>query len=130
MGTPSPVDLQAEGTAFALSILAGLGSRSSVERSSLTTPRGVGGLQLASVVECVVGAVSSELIFLLNGRTLASDIARDSLQDAMFSDHVSTDFMSGLVPKAMAFLAGYLYLRHCCCGQAGLYNVRQPCLQA
>ena len=62
---------------------------------------------MASVVECVVGAVSSELMFLLNGRTLASDIARDSLQDAMFSDPVSSDFMYGLVPKAMAFLAGY-----------------------
>ena len=54
-----------------------------------------------------MGAVSGELIFCLNGRTLASDIARDSLQDAMFSDPVSTDFMYGLLTKAMAFLAGY-----------------------
>ena len=45
-------------------------------------------------------------MFLINGRTLASDIARDSLQDAMFSDPVSTDFMYGRVPKAMAFRAG------------------------
>ena len=62
---------------------------------------------MASVVECVVGAVSSELMFFVNGRTLASEIARNSLQDAMFSDPISTDFMYGLVTKAMAFLASY-----------------------
>ena len=66
--------------------VAGLGSRSSVERASLRAPRCVGGLQLASVVECAVGAVSSELMFLVNGSTLASDLARDSLQEAMLSD--------------------------------------------
>ena len=73
----------AEDTAFGLAILAGLGTRSSVERSSFTAPRRVGGFQLASVAECAVGAVSSELMFLLNGSTLASDLARDSLQGAM-----------------------------------------------
>ena len=84
VGTPLPADLHAEDTAFSLSILAGLGTRSTAERSSLTAPRCVGGLQLASVVECVAGAVASELMFLLNGRTLASDIARDSLKDAIY----------------------------------------------
>ena len=66
----------------------------------------VGGLQLASIVECVVGAVASEFMFLLNGCTLASDIGRDSLQDATHADPNATDFTHGLVPKAMAFLAG------------------------
>ena len=83
------------------------GTRPSAERSTLTAPRCVGGLQLASVVECVAGAVASELMFLLNGRTLASDIARDSLKDAMYADPVATEFTHGLLPKAMAFFAGY-----------------------
>ena len=88
-GQSPPVSLHAEDTAFAVAILAGLGIRSSVERTRLTAPRCVGGLQLASVVECAVGAVSSELMFLLNGSTLASDLARDTLQEAMLSpvDH-------------------------------------------
>ena len=106
VGTPSPESLHAEDSAFALAILAGLRTRSSVERSSLTAPRCVGGLQTASVVECAVGAVSSELMFL-NGRTLASDLARDSLQEAMLSDPLTTDFTDGLVSKAMRFLSGY-----------------------
>ena len=107
VGIPSPVDLHAEDTAFSFSILAGLGTRSTAERFSLTAPRCVGGFQLASVMECVTGAVASELMFLLNGRTLASDIARDSLRDAMYADPFTTDFIYGLVPKAMAFLAGF-----------------------
>ena len=61
------------------------------------------------MVECVVGAVSSELMFLLNGRTLASDIARDSLQDAMFSDPVSTDFMYGLAQQLLRFLQAIVF---------------------
>ena len=62
---------------------------------------------MASVVESVTGAVASELMFFLNGRILASDIARDSLKDAMYADRNTADFTYGLVPKAMAFLAGY-----------------------
>ena len=111
VGTPSPSSLHAEDNAFALAILAGLCIRASVERSSLTAPRSVGGLQLASVVECAVGSVSSELMFLLNGGTLASDLARDALQEAMLSDPLTTDFSDGLVLKAMRFLSGYgIYL--------------------
>ena len=62
---------------------------------------------MASVAECVAGAVSSEVMFLLNGRALASDIARDLLKDAMYADPNTADLTYGLVPKAMAFLAGY-----------------------
>ena len=79
----------------------------STERTSITAPRFVGGLQLASIVECVTGAAASELMFLFNGCTLASDIARDSRQDAMHADPNLTYFTHGLVPKATAFLAGY-----------------------
>ena len=114
VGTPSPESLHAEDSAFALAILAGLGTRSSVERSSLTAPRCVGGLQIASVVECAVGAVSSELMLFLNGLTLASDLARGPLQEAMLSDPLTTDFTDGLVSKAMRFLSGYgIYLIVC-----------------
>lgn len=104
--TPSPADLHAEDTAFLYSILAGMGARSTTERPSLTAPRCVGGLQLPSIVECVVGAVASEPMFLLNGRTLATDIARDSLKEAMYVDPNTVDLTYGLVLKAMAFLAG------------------------
>ena len=111
VGIPSPSNLHAEDNAFAVAVLAGLGSRVSVERSSFTAPRNVGGLQLASVVECAVGAVASELMFLLNGNTLASVLARDALREAMLSDPLTTDFEDGLVLKAMRFLSGYgIYL--------------------
>ena len=49
-------------------------------------------------------------MFLLNGRTLASDIARDSLKEAMYADPVATDFTYGLVPKVMAFLVVIEYM--------------------
>ena len=59
-------------------------------------------------MECVAGAVASELMFFLNGRTLASDIACDSLKEAMYADLDATDFTHGLLPKAMVFLDGYV----------------------
>ena len=62
---------------------------------------------MASVVECVIGAVASEFMFLFNSCILASDISRDSLKNAMYADPNATDFTHGLVPKAMAFLAGH-----------------------
>ena len=50
-------------------------------------------------------------MFLLNGGTLASDLARDALQEAMLSDPLTTDCSDGLVLKAMKFLSGYgIYL--------------------
>ena len=67
VGTPAPMHLRSEDSAFLLSVLARLGTRSSVDRMSFTAPRGVGGLQLASVVECVVGAVASDLRFFSTG---------------------------------------------------------------
>ena len=105
MGIPLPADLHAEDSAVFVSILAGLGARASTERSRITASRSVGGVQMASVVECVTGAVASAGTFFLNGCILASDISRDSLNDAMYADPNSTDFTYGLVPKAMAFLA-------------------------
>ena len=107
VGIPLPADLHATDNAFSFSILAGLGALAATERSSFTAPRTVGGFQLASVVECVTGAVASEDMFILNGRTLAPGIARESLKDARYADPNTTDFTHGLVPKAMAFLAGY-----------------------
>ena len=62
---------------------------------------------MASVVECVVGATASELMLILNGRNVATDIARDSLKEAMCADLNTTDFTYGRLPKAIAFLAGY-----------------------
>ena len=101
---PLPADLHAEDIAFSFSILAGLGARASTERPSLTAPRRIGGFQMASVVECVIGAVASEFMFLLNSCILASDISCDSLKNAMYADPNATDFTYGLVPKAMAVL--------------------------
>ena len=65
VGIPLLADLHAEDIAFSFSILAGLGARASTERSSLIAPRCVGGVQMASVVECVTGAVASELMLSL-----------------------------------------------------------------
>ena len=107
MGTPAPSHLHAEDTAFLLVVLARLGIRSSVDRMSFTAPRSVGGLQLASVVECVVCAVASERLFLLNGCTLASQLARDSLREVVMADPMTSDVVYSFVPKAMAFLASY-----------------------
>ena len=107
VGTPPPALLHEEDTAFLLLVLSCLGSRSSVQRMSMTAPRSIGGLQLASVVECVVASVASELLFLLNGTTLASQLARDSLRAAMVCDLASPDIGLGLVSLAMDFLAGY-----------------------
>ena len=95
VGTPAPSHLHAEDSAFLLVVLARLGTRSSVDRMSLAAPRSVGGLQLASVVECVVGAVASELLFLLNGCTLASQLARDSLREVMMADPMTSDVGHG-----------------------------------
>ena len=59
------------------------------------------------MVDCVVASVASELLFLLNGTTLASQLARDSLRAAMVCDPASPDIGLGLVSMAMDFLAGY-----------------------
>lgn len=69
--------------------------------------RAAGGLQLPSVVECMVARVACELLALLNGSAQASTVVRDSLPEGMLVDPaVAVDF-SGLVPNAMRFLAGY-----------------------
>ena len=50
VGTPSASSLHSEDSAFFLLVLSRLGARSSLERISLTAPRNIGGLQLASIV--------------------------------------------------------------------------------
>ena len=86
VGTPFPKDLHMDDTAFYHSILTALGTRQTADRSSLTASRAVGGLQLPSIVEAVVSGVANEIMYLLNGDTTASKIARHALRISMFED--------------------------------------------
>ena len=52
-------------------------------------------------------SAASEIVFLLNGNTLASNIAGDTLKKSMFADPEKFDNNFGLIPKAMSFLTGY-----------------------
>ena len=76
VGTPLPRDLHHEDTAFFHSVLTALGTRQTAERLSLMAVRSVGRLQLPSDVEAVVSGVGNEVMYLLNGNTTASKIAR------------------------------------------------------
>ena len=107
VGTPPPSSLHDEDTSFLLLVLSRLGARSSLERMSLTAPRNIGGLQLPSIVECTVASIASELLYLLNCTTLASQLARDSLLFAMMEDPSTLLSAVGFVSRAMTFLAGY-----------------------
>lgn len=69
--------------------------------------RSVGGVQVASVTECVVSAVAWDIIALLNGSTTSSTLARDSLREAMSLPGAEADGVCGLVVNALRFLAGY-----------------------
>ena len=64
-------------------MLQGLGVRLSAERAGLLVSRAAGGLQLPSVVECMVARVACELLAPLNGSAQASTVARDSLLEGM-----------------------------------------------
>ena len=46
--------------------------------------RSVGELKLPSVVEAVVSGVANEVIYLVNGGTTASKIARHTLKESMY----------------------------------------------
>ena len=107
VGTPSAASLHSEDSAFFRLVLSRLGARASLERVSLTAPRNIGGLQLASIVEYAVASVASEALYLLNGLTLASQLARDSLRFAMNEDPGSLTASTGLICRALTFLAGY-----------------------
>ena len=65
------------------------------------------GLQFASLVEGAVSSVASELVFLLNGKTMASCLARDALKEAVYTHPIKIHNNLGLISKAMSFLAGY-----------------------
>ena len=69
--------------------------------------RSVGGVQVASVTECVVSAVAWDIIALLNGSTTSSTLARDSLREAMSLPGAEADGVCGLVVNALRFSAGY-----------------------
>ena len=95
-----------EDTAFYHSILTALGTRQTADRSSLTATRAVGGLQLRSTVEAVVSDVANGIMYLLNGDTTASKIARHALNISMFEDpsKVSMDFGTVNRCRAIAFM--------------------------
>ena len=59
------------------------------------------------MVECVVSRVASEILFILNGNSLASGIARGTLREAMLTDPDEVNNSVGFIQKALCFLAGY-----------------------
>ena len=64
-----------------------------------------------SIFEGLVSAVSSDLLVLLNGTSQSSQVARDSLRHAMWVPADDAESTSGIVVRALRFLAGYgLYL--------------------
>ena len=84
-----------------------MGVRRSAERVSTLAPYSAAGLQLASCVECVVTAVAKDIIGLLNGTDLTSQLTRDAVQSAMDMPHHQVDNRNDMVCKALRFLAGY-----------------------
>ena len=95
-------DLHSEDTAFYHHILS-IGNRNTAEKVSLTAQRSAGGLQLASMVECAVSSVATELLFLFNGNPIASGLARDSFREAMETDPEEAPRFTGLVALAIRF---------------------------
>ena len=57
------------------------------------------------MVECAASSVASDLLFLLIGNPPASVLASDSLIEALHVDPDGARRLTGLVPRAMAFLA-------------------------
>ena len=107
IGTPQPKDVHFEDTAFYHSVQIAFGTRQTAERSSLTAVGSVGGLQLPRVVEAVASGVANEVLYLLNGNTTASKIARHALKESMYEKPNEVDTTFGLVNRALTFLAGY-----------------------
>ena len=63
------------------------------------------------MVECMVTAVASDLLVLMNGNPTASHLARAELRVAMQVHPAEASAQQGLVCRAMLFLAGYgIYL--------------------
>ena len=111
IGIPCPLSLHMQDTDLQLLILKRLQVRCSVERVSLLAARGSGGLQMPSMVECMVTAVASDLLLLMNGNTTASHLARAELRVAMQVHPAEASAQQGIVCRAMLFLAGYgIYL--------------------
>ena len=111
LGIPAPADLHREDAAFHRLLHASLGTRSTSERVSLSAPRATGGLGVPLVTEMLVAAVASDLLTLLNGRSQAADVARDTLRLAYEAQPAEVAQHEGLVTQAMRFLAGYgLYI--------------------
>ena len=107
IGIPAPQSLHDQDTELQLLILARLQVRSTAERMSLLAPRGIGGVQLPSMVESMVSAVASDLLTTLNGCTQASSLARAELREAMSLPSAQVSQYSGILANSLRFLAGY-----------------------
>ena len=107
VGVPAPVIMHRRDAAVQQLMLRALHVRSTAERVGLLAPRRVGGLQLASAVECLLGALADELIRLLTSPRLVGKLARDSLREAMACEPPHAALFDGMIPRAMHHLAGY-----------------------
>jgi len=107
LGIPSPAQLHAADASMLRVLISSLGARSTVERVSLFASASIGGLQVCSMVESTVASVLRDLLYILNGVTTASTLARDSLHECLHLPPRAAIGWTGLVPKALRFLAGY-----------------------
>ncbi|CAE7809936.1 unnamed protein product, partial [Symbiodinium necroappetens] len=107
VGLLEPQELHKHDAAMQHLLLRSLGVRSTAERVGLLAPRRLGGLQLHSAVETFLGAVSAEVLRLLNSPCLAGQLARDSLREAMLMEPAHAEQCSFMVVRAMRLLAGY-----------------------
>ena len=107
VGIPLAPSLHEEEAALHRLILHALATRNTAERVGLSCGRGCGGLQVASLVEGMVGAVARDVLALLNGSSMAALLARDSLRQAMQLPPSEAESTERAVVTAMRFLAGY-----------------------
>ena len=98
----TPECLHREEAANLLMLLSRLGVRQTAAEVGLLAHRGHRGLQAMSLVETAVAATADDLMWLLNGTSKASKMARHSLKEAMTEfDHETVGAYAGLVVNAV-----------------------------
>ena len=107
IGIPRPVELHAEDGSLQRLLLHAFATRDTSERIGLLARQQVGGAQLPSVVESMVAAVMRDVLALINGTSPASQIARDTLRQAMVMAPCLSADHTGVVTSALRFLSGY-----------------------
>ena len=107
VGLPSPATLHQEDAALHRLLLSSLGTRVTAERMSLSASRSSGGLGVPLLSEMLVASTAADLLLLLNGKSSASLVSRDTLRQALRSSPHTLPNFAGLLLSALNLLAGY-----------------------